>query len=1052
MMHWLISSAIRLRTLVAAAVALLLVAGGWSLRNTPLDTVPEFSPLSLRVVTEALGLSASEVESLVTVPLEADLLNGVPWVKSIESESMTGVSSIELFFVPGTNLLNARQMIQERLTQAHALPQVSKPPRLLQSVASAGRVMNIGLTSKTVSLIDISVQAQWQIVPQLMGVPGVANVTIWGQRDRQVQVLVDPKKLSDSEVKLEQVVKTAGEAVWSSPLTYLNSSTPGSGGFIDTPNQRLSILHVSPIVSAKELAQIPLQGTTKALGDVAQVVESHQPLIGDAIINGKTGLMIVVEKFPDFNTADVTRGVEKLLDNLRPGLPGVDIDTQIFRPASFLDRATSNLGWALLASLVLAVVAFWALMRSWRAAAVGLVSMAASLMTAALVLNALHVNFNMLVLAGFILAIGVIIDDAVIGLTSIRHALSKSERPAAEPRQSILSGLTDIRSPMVYAALILVIAVLPVLFMKGLLAAFFQPMIVAYLIAIVASMAVALIVTPALAAFLSDKNPAANAGRFAVSERMQGWLNADKLMIPAGVLMVCGLLATALLFTQRDRSLIPTFKETDVLVELEAKPGTSLPAMTAAAQKVMQELQKIPGVRNVAADIGRAQLSYEVTDVNSGDVWVSIDPSAPYGATLAAIEKVARAQKDVSATVETYLSKKMHERLTGQEDGLIVRVYGDDTAILRAKAEEIRTFMSQVKGVKKPQIEQGEERDAIDVQVDLDKARAHGLKPGEVRRYASTLVAGITVGSLFQDQKVVDVLVWGAPHLRSNPDDIKNLPIETESGELVKLSDVATVKMKPETSIIRRQGVSRVVDIEAEVSGRSVADVAQEIAAGIKAMSFPFEYHAEVLGEHVERRSALTSTYTYFAAAAVMIFLLLQAAFGSWRLAGLVVVGLPTAVLGGVLVTFLIKDVSMIGALLGLFAVLAIALRNAVVLIKRFQYLEYQEDLERTRAVSLGVEERFQSIVTTAVVTICVFLPFVILGNTAGLEIAHPSALIILGGLITATVFNLLVVPALYARFGSGLPSMPSPMFEWPADSTASRPAAATRGARHVVS
>lgn len=1047
MMQWLIASSIRLRTLIAAAAALLLIAGGWSLRNTPLDTVPEFSPLSLRVVTEALGLSASEVESLITVPLEADLLNGVPWVKSIESESMTGVSSIELFFVPGTNLLNARQMIQERLTQAHALPQVSKPPRLLQSVASAGRVMNIGLSSKTVSLIDMSVQTQWTIVPQLMGVPGVANVTVWGQRDRQVQVLVDPKRLNDSKVKLEQVVKTAGEAVWASPLTYLNSSTPGSGGFIDTPTQRLNIRHVSPIVSAKEFAQVPVQGTTKTLGEIADVVESHQPLIGDAIVKGGTGLMIVVEKFPGFNTADVTRGVEQVLENLRPGLGGVDIQTEIFRPASFLDRATSNLGWGLLISLVLAVVAFWALMRSWRAAVVGLVSMAASLMTAAVVLNVLQVNFNMMVLAGLVLAIGIIIDDAVIGLTSIKQKMN-----GGAERQPILKALTDVRGPTFYATLILIVAVLPILFMKGLLAGFFQPMIMAYLIAIVASSAVALIVTPALAAFLSEKGRPAGESRFAIADRMQRSLDANKLLIPAGVLMACGLLATVLLFAKSDRSLIPTFKETDLLVELEAAPGTSLPAMTAATQNLVEDLQKVPGVRNVAANLGRAMLSYEVADVNSGEAWISIDPSAPYHRTIAAIEKVAKQQKNLTANVETYLSKKMRDRLTGEEEAITVRVYGNDTSILRSKAEEIRTFMSQVKGVKKPQIEQRDERPAINVQVDLDKARAYGLKPGEVRRFASTLVSGITVGSLFEGQKVFDVLVWGTPNLRSNPDDILNLPIETESGQLVKLSDVATIKMTPEMSIIRRQGVSRVVDIEAEVGGRPIADVAQEIAAGIKSISFPFEYHAEVLGEHVERRQALTSTYSYFAAAAVLIFLLLQAAFGSWRLAGIVLLGLPAAMLGGVVMTLLIKDISLVGALLGLFAVSAIALRNAIVLIARFQHLEYQEDMERNRAVSLGVEERYQSIVTTAIISACVFLPFAVIGNTAGLEIAHPSALVALGGLITATLFNLLVVPAFYARFGSGLPLVLSPTLELEGAAAGRRPAATARGERHVVS
>src|SRR3954467_9693214 len=307
MMRWIVSSSLRLRTLIAALAVLLLAIGSWQLRSVPLDAVPEFSPLSLQVKTEALGLSASEVEALITVPMEADLLNGVPWLKSIESESVTGLSSIEMFFVPGTDLMQARQMIEERLVQAHALPNVSKPPRMLQPVASAGRIMNVSLTSKTVPLIDMSVQAQWNIVPRLAGVPGVANVSIWGQRDRQLQVLVDPKRLNDANVTLEQIVKTAGEAVWASPLTFLNSSTPGSGGFIDTPNQRLNVRHVFPITSVADFANIPVAGTSLPLHDVADVVEGHPPLIGDAIFKDDPGLLLVVEKYPGFNTIEVTK-------------------------------------------------------------------------------------------------------------------------------------------------------------------------------------------------------------------------------------------------------------------------------------------------------------------------------------------------------------------------------------------------------------------------------------------------------------------------------------------------------------------------------------------------------------------------------------------------------------------------------------------------------------------------------------------------------------------------------------------------------------------------
>src|SRR3954453_14072343 len=335
-MEKLIIACLRMRVLVVAVAAVLLVGGLWQIRQMPLDAVPEFSPVSLQVRTEALGLSAAEVESLITVPLEADLLIGVPWLKSIDSESITGVSSIDLLLEPGTDLMRARQMVNERMTQARALPNVSTPPTLLQPVATANRIMNVGLSSKSVSLIDMSTQAQWTVVPRLTGVPGVANVSIWGQRNRQVQVQVDPARLHEHSVTLDQIVKTAGAALWSSPLTYLNSSTPGTGGFIDPPNQRLNVRHVFPITAAADFANIPVAGTSLALHDVADVVESHQPLIGDAILKDGPGLLLVVEKYPGFNTLEVTKGVEAALAELRPGMQEISVNTEIYRPAGFI--------------------------------------------------------------------------------------------------------------------------------------------------------------------------------------------------------------------------------------------------------------------------------------------------------------------------------------------------------------------------------------------------------------------------------------------------------------------------------------------------------------------------------------------------------------------------------------------------------------------------------------------------------------------------------------------------------------------------------------------
>ena len=423
MLAWLISSSVRLRTLVVVVAAGLLILGAVDVRNKPLDVIPELALPSLTVKTESLGLSSAEVESLITVPLEADLLNGVPWLQVIQSESMAGLSTIEMIFAPGTDLMKARQMVQERLTQARALPNVSSPPIMLQPVSSASRVMNIGLSSKSVSLIDMSVQARWNIAPRLAGVPGVANVSIWGQRERQVQVLVDARNLNKKGVKLDQVIKTTGEAVWSSPLTYLNSSTPGTGGFIETPNQRLSIRHQLPISTVATFAKVPLSGTTTSVGDVAYLVEGHQALIGDAIVGENPGLMVAIEKFPGFNTLDVTRGVERALNELKPGLPGIEINTTIYHPASFIERATSNLGKAMLISIILAAVVLGLLMGSWRTAVIALAAISLSFVCAELLLRAAGIPLSMVVVGGLLMASGVIVHDGILDVENVLHRL-----------------------------------------------------------------------------------------------------------------------------------------------------------------------------------------------------------------------------------------------------------------------------------------------------------------------------------------------------------------------------------------------------------------------------------------------------------------------------------------------------------------------------------------------------------------------------------------------------------------------------------------------------
>jgi Cu/Ag efflux pump CusA len=1031
MLHRIISSSLHLRTLVIAIACLLLVAGFWKIRDLPLDVIPEFSPLSLRVSTEALGLSTSEVESLITVPMEADLLNGVPWLRSIESDSITGLSSIEMFFSPGTDILKARQMVQERLVQAHALPNVSSPPVLLQPVSSASRIMNIGLSSKSVSIIEMSVQARWNIVPRLVGVPGVANVAVWGLRNRQLQVQIDPQTLNNNGVTLEQIVKTAGESVWASPLTFLNSSTPGAGGFIDTPNQRLGVRHISPTVSAASFAKVPVYGTSLALGDVAKVVENSQPLIGDAILKDGPGLLMVIEKFPGANTGSVTRAVELALAELAPGMKGIEIDSKIYRPASFIERATRNLATGLVSAYVLLIIGLLTILGNWRAALTAGLAIPLSVFAAGFVLQARGVNINMMVVAGLLLATSVVIDDAIQDSASIMHRLNLSGTESFGAKLgTILRALLEVRGPLLFATAILLLCAVPILFMRGQSAAFFEPLIGSYILAILSSMFVALTVTPAISAcILSSITPSKELEPTMVARVLQrGYdkISGRAMRISTLTYLVISIISLGsgyLIWSNMERAMVPSFKETDLVIEWTGASGTSLPAMNRATSAVMRDLRTIKGVRNTAAHIGRAVLSDDATDVNSAEIWVSIDPEANYDDTLDAIRREIDGYPGMRAELTTFLSKKMREALTGGEEHLTVRVYGHDLSIIRAKAEEIQEVLAKIEGIEDAKTEIPEDKTTIEVKVDLDKARVYGLKPGDVRRAASTMVAGITVGGLFEEQKVFDVVVWGAPEIRANVASIRDIliDVETPKGTQVRLADVADVRTVSSPGVIRRQGVSRRIDVTANVKeDADLGVVSREAARRIKDVTFPFEYHAQVLGEHFSQRAALRSLRGYLIAGAIVAFLVLQAALGSWRLSILSLPAIPITIFGCVLGSAIAGMEFTLGSLLGIAAALALTLRSGILLVRHFQNLESTEGKFLETQIAQVVHERFFPVIASSIAVLLFFIPFVVLGDIAGLEIAHPMAVSILGGVLASTLANLCLIPALYRRYGGG--------------------------------
>lgn len=1027
-MRWIVESSLKYRFLVVILAAVMMLYGINQLRTMPVDVLPEFSPTYVEIQTEALGLSANEVEQLITMPMEQDLLNGVAWLDVIRSESVPGLSSILLFFEPGTDLYQARQMVSERLAQAAVgLPHVSKPPTMIQPLSSTSRFMIVGLSSQELPLIELSVLARWVIGPRLMGVPGVANVAIWGQRERQLQVQVDPEQLRSMDVSLQQILETTGNALWVSSLTFLEASTPGTGGFIDTPNQRLGIWHVLPISSPDELAQVPVEGTTMLrLGEVANVIEDHQPLIGDAVVNDEPNLLLLIEKFPNSNTREVTHGVEDALAALQPGLPGVEIDSTIFRPANYIDLVADNLSRTALIGSILVVLVLIFFFFEWRSALISLVAIPVSIVAAGLVLSLMGESINVMVLAGLVIALGIVVDDAIVDVENIvrrirRHRQEGGEKPLM---QVILEASVEMRSALFFATLILLLAVLPVFFVESLTGSLFRPLVVTYSIAVLASMLVALTVTPALCFLLLSKAPLERREPPLASWLQRGYSRMLERLLrrPRWIYATTTILfiASLAILPFLNQDILPSFREPQLMIQLEGMAGMSNPEMNRIVTRTSQELRTLPGVSNVGAHVGRAVFGDQVVGTNSAQLWVSIDPKANYDATVSAIREVVNGYPGLDNQVDTYLHEVLGQALERSSQNIAVRVFGEGLAIRRSQAEKVQQAISQIEGVENPHVDLPVEEPTLEIEVDLEAAQHYGIKPGDVRRAAAALFSSLQVGSLFEDQKVFDVVVWSTPNSRNSLTSMRELLLDTPSGDHVRLEDVADVRISSAPNTIKREGVSPFLDVLFTVQDRDLDAVAADIKSAIQGIEFPLEYHAELVGDYAIQQSAGQRVLIAVIVMVIGVFILLQATFRSWRLAALVFLTIPVALVGGALAVLLVSGGAIsFGSVFGFLAVLGITLRNSIALISHYHQLEDHEgESFGPELVLRGSRERLTPILMTTLSLALAILPFILLGGIAGQEMAHPMAIVILGGLVTSTLLNLFLLPPLYLRFG----------------------------------
>lgn len=1018
MLNSIVSWALNMRVLVVAAAVALLMVGIHATRNAPLDVFPEFAPPLVEVQTEAPGLSTEEVDALVTVPLE-NSLNGLPFLKTIRSKSVLGLSSVVMIFDNGTDILRARQLVQERLNLAQGrLPAVVKPPVLMAPYSSLSRVLKVGLRSETLDQMELSEIALWTMRPRLMSVPGVANVAIWGQRDKQFQVLVDPQKLRAAGITLDAIARAAGDA-----------ATISAGGFVDTPNLRLSVNQISLISTPEDLARTVVEfrnGAPIRLGDVAEVRIGHPALIGDAVINDGEGILLIVEKQPWGNTLDVTSGVERVIEEMKPGLSGVIVDSTIFRPATFIQLSIDHLTEALWLGCLLVVIVLALFLGDWRTTVISVTAIPLSLAVALLLLRWRGETINTMILAGLIIALGEVVDDAIIDVENILRRMRQNARLATpQSRFSVvLNASLEVRSAVVYASIIIVLVFLPVFFLPGLAGTFFRPLALSYILAIGASLAVALTLTPALSLMLLKVTP--DGHRDALLAR--GMKAAYRRILPpfarspslaVSVLAVAFFVTAWVWRTQLKEEFLPSFKERDFLMHWLEKPNTSVEASKRITVAAATDLLKVPGVRNQGAHIGRAEVADEVVGPDFTELWISLDPDAEYETTIKKVQAVVDGYPGLTRDLLTFLRERIKEVLTGASASIVVRIFGPDLDMLRNHAAEVGNALKDIPGVSALKIEPQVQVPQITVRLRSENAALHGLTAGQIRRAVTTLVSGRKVGEVYQDQRVHDVTVWSVPSARADYTTLRELLIETPTGGHVRLEDVADLAIVPAPNAIKREGASRRIDVTCNISGRTLGEVAREIEERIGKIAFASGYHPEILGEWAERQAAQSRLAWLSLASLAGILVLLLADFQSLRLVLLVALTLPFALIGGVLAAWLGGGVLSLGSLVGFVTVLGIAARNGILLVSHYQHLQREEGVAPGIALVLrGSEERLVPILMTATTAALALLPLVLKGDVPGNEIERPMALVILGGLVTSTILNLFLLPSLYTRFG----------------------------------
>ncbi|HZN60098.1 MAG TPA: efflux RND transporter permease subunit [Planctomycetota bacterium] len=1019
MLKSLVEFSIRFRGVVIALACVVLGYGLTTAVRAKFDVFPEFAPPLVTIVTEAPGLSPEEVESLVTRPIE-NAVNGVGGLESLRSQSIQGLSVVSATFLDGTDIYRARQMVSERLVEAE-VPQGVRPPTMAPLTSSASVVLTLGLTSDKRTARELRTFADWALRPRLLGVPGVAKVVVFGGEVRQLEVQVLPDRLLAHDLSLDDVRAAAAHA----------SGVRGAG-FIDTEAQRITLQTRGQALTPEELGEVVVahrDGASLRLKDVARVVEGHEPIVGGASILGKPGILLQLSSQYGANTMEVTRAVEAALDEMQPTIQAEEIALypRLFRPANFIETAISNVNFSLLTGGFLVAVVLFLFLFDLRTAFISITAIPLSLLGAVIALDRLGLTLNTLTLGGLAIAIGEVVDDAIIDVENILRRL-RENRALSTPRtvfEVVLDASLEVRSAVVYATFVVALVFLPVLTMSGIQGKLFAPLGLAYIFAILSSLVVALTLTPALSFVLLRSPRGHRETRFvaALKTRYRRALDAATAR-PKSVLFAVTLLCLAALATLPffGGAFLPELQEGHLILHMSAVPGTSLAESLRLGHEVTKELLRNPHIESVSQQVGRAELADDVWGTNYSEFNLGLKPLSGEEAesVQAEIREALVKFPGVYFAINSFLTERIEETMTGVTAQVVVKIFGDDLEILDRKAREVAAVISSIRGAADVQVQSPPGAPREVVRLRPERLQRYGMDPVQVLDAVQTAYQGTVVGQTYQGNRVSDITVVLDEAMRRDPENVGALLLRSSAGINVPLRELADVEQVNGRYGILHDGTRRRQAVTCNVRGRDVAtfvaDAKRRVAAEVL---FPTGTYAAFTGASEAQAQARREILTYSLVAAVGIVLLLSIVFRRPRNLLLVLANLPFALVGGVLAVFFTGGWLSVGALVGFVTLFGISTRNSIMMVSHYEHLVDVEGVAWGREAAIrGATERLLPILMTALVTALGLLPLAIGSGEPGREIEGPMAIVILGGLLSSTALNLLVLPALTLRYG----------------------------------